>query len=127
MWPAVGSWHAWPSRCGECRSNDPAPEVFTMATRSSFPPPQRLQPLLHRAPAAPDQAELIAHLDHCTPCQRALDELAGADPGLLEAVNSLQRTLHGRDARLRHVLADLEKDPALTGLHTLPSSARWVL
>jgi hypothetical protein len=86
-----------------------------------------LRQLLHGKPAAPDQAELVAHLDNCAPCQRALDELAGADPALLDAVNSLQRTFHGREARLGRLLADLEQDSALTGLHTLPSSARWVL
>ena len=50
-----------------------------MAAPSSCPPADRLRQLLIETPSA-DQAELIAHLDHCDACQRRLDSLAGASP-----------------------------------------------
>src|SRR5262249_17359450 len=116
MWPVAGSWHAWPSRCGECRRNDPAPEVFNMAAPSSCPPTEGLRRLLHGTPPAPDQSDLIAHLDHCAPCQRALEELAGVDPALLSAANSLKRTFHPPEAPLRRLLVDLDQNSALSAL-----------
>jgi eukaryotic-like serine/threonine-protein kinase len=97
-----------------------------MAAPSSCPPTERLRRLLHGTPPAPDQTELIAHLDHCALCQRALEELAAVDPALLSAANSLQRTFHPPEAPLRRLLADLEQDSVLAALQTLPSSAAWV-
>jgi serine/threonine protein kinase len=99
--------------------------VFNMAAPSSCPPSDRLRQLLQGSPP-PDQAELIAHLDHCTACQRALEELAGVNPALLSAANSLLRTFHPPEAPLRRLLADLEQDASLTVLHSPPISNGWV-
>jgi eukaryotic-like serine/threonine-protein kinase len=96
-----------------------------MAAPSSCPPADRLRQLLQGLPP-PDQAELIAHLDHCSACQRALEELAGVNPALLSAANSLQRTFHPPEAPLRRLLADLEQDASLTVLHSPPISNGWV-
>jgi WD40 repeat protein len=97
-----------------------------MAVPSSCPPTDRLRQLLNGTPPAADQAELIAHLDHCADCQGALDELAGVNPALLSAANSLRRTSHAREAPLRRVLAGLEQDTSLTILHSPPRSPEWV-
>src|SRR5262249_49420965 len=97
-----------------------------MAAPTSCPPTERLRRLLHGSPSATDQKALLAHLDHSAPRQRALEQLAGVDPALLSAANSLQRPAHHREAPLRRLLADLEQDSALAALQTLPGSATWV-
>lgn len=59
--------------------------MTSMPADSSCPPAERLRRLLAEAPAAPDQAELTAHVGDCAACQRLLDQLAGAGPALLDA------------------------------------------
>src|SRR5258707_1335026 len=97
-----------------------------MIAPSSCPTTERLRLLLDGAPPPSDQAALIGHLDHCDDCRRTLDDLAGVNPVLLSAVNSLQRTFHRREAPLQRVLADLEQDTTLTVLHSPPVSTGWV-
>jgi serine/threonine protein kinase len=54
-----------------------------------------------------EQAQLIFHLDHCTACQRRLEDLAGANPALLEAARTLRGNPFIHEDSLRRVLDKL--------------------
>jgi WD40 repeat protein/serine/threonine protein kinase len=75
--------------------------------------------LLTDSPAA-DQADLIAHLDHCVACRRELDRLAGVKPTLLDAASSLSGKVHAAEPTLRRVLHELENDADLITLYYHP-------
>lgn len=89
-----------------------------MIAPSSCPPVSRLERLLAgmepngempvppgATPIAPEeQAQLVCHLDRCTACQSRLDELAGADPALLEAARALRANNFVHEQTLRRVL-----------------------
>ncbi len=84
------------------------------------PPSERLQQLL-ASPAgcsAGEQEQLIAHLDQCTVCQRTLETLAGANPVLLAAAQTLRRPLYVEEPPLRRVLDRLGNDADLTILYS---------
>jgi eukaryotic-like serine/threonine-protein kinase len=83
-----------------------------MAAPSPCPPPGRLRQLLTEDSAA-GQPGLVAHLGGCPSCQRLLDELAGADPDLLDAVSGW-RDNAAEEPSLRRLLDDLgmRADPA---------------
>ena len=91
----------------------------------SCPSTERLRQLLTSTAPEEDQADLIAHLDHCASCQHTLEQLAGADQVLLQAAGSLQRTVFLEESALQRVLRDLEEDDKRTVLD--PSENReWV-
>ncbi|HTU16650.1 MAG TPA: serine/threonine-protein kinase, partial [Gemmataceae bacterium] len=59
-------------------------------------------------PVPPDeQAQLVLHLDQCTSCQRRLDDLAGANPALLEAARALRGNPFVHEDSLRRVLDEV--------------------
>jgi WD40 repeat protein/serine/threonine protein kinase len=97
-----------------------------MAAPSPCPPTERLQQLLTGEPSATEQAELIAHLDHCSACQQTLDKLVGADPALLGAASALQVQTYAEEAPLRRVLVDLGSDANPTLPHRPHARAAWV-
>ncbi len=85
-----------------------------MIASSSCPSSSRLERLLAETPPAgetslpsDEQAQLILHLDHCALCQHRLDDLAGANPTLLEAARALRDNSFINEDSLRHVLEDL--------------------
>ncbi len=85
-----------------------------MVAPSSCPSASRLERLLVASPStgdppvpAEEQAQLILHLDHCAVCQRRLDDLAGANPALLEAARALRDNSFANEALLRTVLDEL--------------------
>jgi eukaryotic-like serine/threonine-protein kinase len=88
-----------------------------MEADSPCPPADRLRQLLAGETPAAEQAEVIAHLDECAACQRALEDLAGADPALLRAATALQRTQYTDEAPLRRVLDRLGDDITLSRLY----------
>jgi WD40 repeat protein len=92
-----------------------------MAAPSTCPPASRLQRLLSETPAA-DQADLIAHLDHCVACRQELDRLAGVKPTLLDAASALSGQVHAAEPSLRRVLRDLENDRNLITLYYHPDN-----
>jgi serine/threonine protein kinase len=73
-----------------------------------------LQHLLQGTLPATEQGEMIAHLGECGPCQRKLEELAGASPALLSAVGSIRCAPYAEEAPLRHILDHLKSDTTLT-------------
>jgi serine/threonine protein kinase len=77
--------------------------------------------LLTESPAT-DQADLIAHLDHCVACRQELDRLAGARPTLLDAASALSSKVHVAEPTLRRVLNDLENDANLLTLYYHPDN-----
>jgi hypothetical protein len=88
--------------------------LFTMIAPSLCPSASRLERLLAETPAngatpipSADQAQLILHLDHCTSCQRRLDDLAGANPALLEAARALRGNSFANEDSLRRVLDEV--------------------
>lgn len=81
-----------------------------MAAPNSCPPHDRLRQLLASDSAGGEQAELIAHLDHCATCQRALEQLSGANPAVLDAVATLRLTPYQREAPLQRVLDSIVHD-----------------
>jgi hypothetical protein len=97
-----------------------------MAAISSCPSPERLRQLLGPGLSPAEQADLVAHLDGCAECRRALERLTGASPGLLEAAGSLAGTAYFDEAALRRVLAHLEEDPDLTVLYRAGGRPAWV-
>ena len=54
-----------------------------------------------------EQAQLLFHLDRCTACQRRLDDLAGANPALLEAARALRGNPFVHEDSLRRVLDEV--------------------
>jgi eukaryotic-like serine/threonine-protein kinase len=54
-----------------------------------------------------EQAQLVLHLDHCTACQRRLDDLAGANSALLEAARALRGNSFVHEDSLRRVLNEV--------------------
>jgi eukaryotic-like serine/threonine-protein kinase len=97
-----------------------------MAAVSSCPSPDRLRQLLRQELPPAEQADLVAHLDGCADCRRALERLAGAPPGLLKAAGSLRDTAYLDEVALRRVLVQLEEDPDLTALHRPGGRPAWV-
>src|SRR5262249_15024676 len=103
-----------------------AAEVLPMAVPDPCPPAERLRALLDETVPADEQGELIAHVEGCAGCQRALEELAGADQALLTAAGSLRTaaTVHG--PHLRRALDSINSDSGLD-VHCRPSNgAEWV-
>jgi eukaryotic-like serine/threonine-protein kinase len=74
---------------------------------SSCPSVSRLERLLTGASAAEEQAQLIQHLDLCAVCQRRLEDLAGADPALLEAARALRGNTFVNEDSLRRLLDEV--------------------
>jgi WD40 repeat protein/serine/threonine protein kinase len=97
-----------------------------MVAPSPCPPAERLRQLLIEAPVEDESAELVAHVGACAACQRALDELAGADPALLRAACALHRTEFLEEPCLERVLHDLESDANLTRPHLGPDRTAWL-
>src|SRR5262245_5208963 len=97
-----------------------------MAAPSSCPPADRLRQLLVETPADADQAELIAHLDHCDACRRMLDSLAGAGPALLQAAGALRLNAYAEETSLRRVLESLEEDPGRSTFPDARDRTTWV-
>lgn len=97
-----------------------------MASSLSCPSPDRLQGLLAGTLPTGEQEELIAHLDDCAACQQTLDQLAGADPALLGAVNALQQTALQAEPPLRRVLDELTRDANRTLLYRTNNRTAWL-
>jgi serine/threonine protein kinase len=97
-----------------------------MSLSSPCPCERDLQDLLAGTLPAAEQAEAIAHLDDCGPCQRKLEELAGANPALLAAAEALKRTICADEAPLRRVLDHLKADATLTVLRRAEDRAALV-
>ncbi len=91
-----------------------------MTVPGSCPSTARLQQLLADALDQAEHTELIAHLGECAACQRALEQLAGADPALLSAARSQQHAAYAEEGPLRRVLDDLNTDVNLTLVHRPP-------
>jgi WD40 repeat protein/serine/threonine protein kinase len=77
-----------------------------------------LQQLLAGALQGAEQSELMAHLEGCGPCQRALEELAGGAAGL-KAATVLRQTPYAQETPLRRVLDHFKTEVPLTVLRTL--------
>jgi WD40 repeat protein/serine/threonine protein kinase len=103
-----------------------AAEVLVMATHPSCPSIHLWRQMLAEATPAAEQARLVPHLDECADCQRVLNELAEANPGLLSAVNALQRTAYSEEAPLRQVLDDLVSNLDLTILRHSHAGLPWL-
>jgi tRNA A-37 threonylcarbamoyl transferase component Bud32 len=85
----------------------------------------RLRQLLVETLPADQQADLVAHLDHCAACQRALEVLAGANPALLSLAGA-QRLTFADEAPLQRVLQILASDPDATLRQSLSGRGGWV-
>lgn len=79
-----------------------------MPVSSPCPSRERLRQLLAETSVDEDQAELVSHLDQCPFCQHTLEELAGGEPVLQNAVTALQLTVHGDEPPLRRVLDEIK-------------------
>src|SRR5437764_6876225 len=93
---------------------------------SPCPPAERLWELLAGGLPDGEQATLVAHLDGCADCQRALEDAAGADPALLAAASDLRRTAYLEEQPLRQVLDTLGTDPELSAVYHRQNRAEWV-
>ena len=80
-----------------------------MAASSFCPDADRLQQLVGGTASAAEQADLIAHLDHCAACRRLLDRLAGGSPAVLSAAAGLHTTPFETEAPRRRVLDTLDE------------------
>jgi len=96
-----------------------------MAPASSCPSSDRLRGLLDPATPVAEQTELVDHVGHCAVCQRALEELTGANAGLLTAANALKDKVH-EEAPLRRVLSDLEDTATRTAVSNFQDRTTWV-
>src|SRR5205823_5236194 len=89
-------------------------------TLSVCPDRQRWQAHLRGTLPAPEQTQLVAHLDGCTACQRLLETLAAGgeadlrlarqlaeEPGLRELIRKVARQLPG-EATATHAAAEGE-------------------
>jgi serine/threonine protein kinase len=88
--------------------------LFIMVAPSTCPSASSLERLLAATPSSgelpvpsDEQTQLVLHLDHCTVCQRRLDDLAGANPALLEAARALRGNSFVNEAPLRRVIDEL--------------------
>src|SRR4051812_38566789 len=97
-----------------------------MAVPSPCPPAERLRELLRGVPAPPDEAELVAHLDHCAACQETLERLAGANPALLGAATTLRRGAYASEASLRRVLDSIGGGADLNTVQRRHDRTTWV-
>ncbi|HEV3235521.1 MAG TPA: serine/threonine-protein kinase [Gemmataceae bacterium] len=97
-----------------------------MATTFPCPPADRLRELLSGQDPSFEQRELIEHVGHCTSCQQILDELAGANPGLLDAVHASKHLGFEKEAPLRQILSNIENNSTLNDLSELHDRSIWV-
>ncbi|HZU35385.1 MAG TPA: hypothetical protein VFA18_05735, partial [Gemmataceae bacterium] len=73
-----------------------------------------------------DQAELVAHLDHCTACQQTLEQLTGAAPELLGAATALRHPSAADETPLRRLLNSLDSNATLLTPTSPRDRASWV-
>jgi serine/threonine protein kinase len=78
-----------------------------MVAPSSCPSESRLEHLLAGTPTTAEQEQLVLHLDHCAICQRRLDDLARANPIILEAARALRGNAYVNEDSLRRILTEL--------------------
>src|ERR1041385_7334438 len=94
-----------------------------MTDRSTCPTLESLKELVAGTAPARQQADLVAHLDGCSACQRKLDELAGANSGLLRAASDQRLTVFAREGPLRQALGELANDPRMTSAYQTPGGS----
>jgi WD40 repeat protein/tRNA A-37 threonylcarbamoyl transferase component Bud32 len=97
-----------------------------MTAPLSCPDPDRLRQMLADNLPPAEQAELVAHLDGCSLCQQRLEDLAGANPVLLEAARTLADAGPVREAGLQRILDHLKSDSNPTTLYAPPNRTAWV-
>jgi eukaryotic-like serine/threonine-protein kinase len=96
-----------------------------MPVPTSCPPAERLRLLLDEKVAAGESSDLLTHVGACEACQRALEQLAGADPSVLGA--GVRRTSAAAPgSHLRRVLDDLITNPDWTASPRPVVRAEWV-
>ncbi|HEY7157797.1 MAG TPA: serine/threonine-protein kinase [Gemmataceae bacterium] len=96
-----------------------------MTVLSSCPSASGLRQLLAEKPAPGDQTALLHHLESCATCRQRLDNLAGADPALLEAVRALRRDTYTQELPLRRVLDDVANNANLITLYRTRDGEAW--
>jgi serine/threonine protein kinase len=86
----------------------------------------RLRELLGAQHSSFEQSELIEHVGTCTTCQQTLEQLAGANPDLLDAVHASKHQGFENEAPLRQILSNIENNSTLTGRSELRDRSTWI-
>ncbi len=94
-----------------------------MDAPSSCPPPDRLRQVLDDSLPPEELTRLLAHLNTCADCQRALDLLAGATEELLGAARGVGRRPRPEEDSLRALLQHLKQDSRATALYFSPADS----